>query len=425
MLNSIDNGDSVTLKVPGSGGNIPLTFKVKGSGMDHSVMEMIRKGNGCYEPDLMDFLRDILRPDSIVLDLGANIGVMALALGVFCPSGKIYAFEPGLISFGYLVDNIRASGLDNIEACNLAVSDRNGALDFSYTESFTGGSFVSDRVFEGKREKVKAVKLDDWINARGIAKLDLLKIDVEGSELKAVNGAEETLIRFRPDLIVECNFHTLKRFQGDSPDGLFNRLAGLYPRIYSLGDKQRIRSTGQLWNLIEENNVVNLFCTFQPLPTSWRTLVKIKCPWLKSIYRYIRYHEPLSSVYRKRFIIRPGCEIRVNSNPATVSAGTSFLLDVTIRNTSEYIYSSADREYPVNATYQWLDENRDILVFDGIRTPLPEDIHPGGSAMVAAKIISPEIPGRYLLRLSLVQEQVHWFYQADRRLDYLLPMEVR
>jgi hypothetical protein len=67
----------------------------------------------------------------------------------------------------------------------------------------------------------------------------------------------------------------------------------------------------------------------------------------------------------------------------------------------------------VNFSYHWLDRKRQMVVFDGLRTPLPRDLNPGESVTLRALIRAPEKPGEYLLHVTLVQEAVAWFSDRD------------
>lgn len=83
-------------------------------------------------------------------------------------------------------------------------------------------------------------------------------------------------------------------------------------------------------------------------------------------------------------------------------------LPVYLRNTSNFIWSS-QAENPVVFSYHWLDVNEKVLVWDGERTDLPSPVPPQASISLNATIKAPDIPGKYTLRLTMVQEGVAWF----------------
>lgn len=109
-----------------------------------------------------------------------------------------------------------------------------------------------------------------------------------------------------------------------------------------------------------------------------------------------------------------------------MKAGKIVSADVTVKNISPVSWpskpDSKDR-YAVNLSYHWLDRSGKTIVFDGLRTPLPRDLKPGESADLKAAIQAPEKPGRYILEVTLVQEQSAWFPQK-KGAKLVLPVSV-
>jgi hypothetical protein len=105
-----------------------------------------------------------------------------------------------------------------------------------------------------------------------------------------------------------------------------------------------------------------------------------------------------------------------HSIPAEMVAGETVLADITIKNASSRTWPSkpdSRGRNAVNFSYHWLDRKRQVVVFDGLRTPLPGDLNPGESVTLRATIRSPEKAGEYLLHVTLVQEGVAWFSERD------------
>jgi hypothetical protein len=102
--------------------------------------------------------------------------------------------------------------------------------------------------------------------------------------------------------------------------------------------------------------------------------------------------------------------------PAEMIVGQTISADVTIKNASTKTWPSKPNQegrYAVNLSYHWLDSKRQIVVFDGLRTPLPRDLGPGESVTLRATIQVPEKAGAYLLQMTMVQEAVAWFSDSD------------
>ncbi|HLF28109.1 MAG TPA: O-antigen ligase family protein [Anaerolineae bacterium] len=107
----------------------------------------------------------------------------------------------------------------------------------------------------------------------------------------------------------------------------------------------------------------------------------------------------------------------------SVEAGQLITVDVALQNRGELTWS-AFGEYPVFLSYHWYDPSRaQTIVFNGVRTPLLQDVSPGGQALLAARVLAPGQPGRYILRWDMVHEEVIWF-SAKNAVTGDLPAEV-
>jgi FkbM family methyltransferase len=167
-----------------------------------------------------------LAGDSIVLDIGANIGLTSIPLAPRVK--KVYCFEPSPAAFDNLVLNIKANGITNCEAMNLAVSDTCGELDFHQTSNTAGSHVVSDRHAARAgtlTAKVKAESLDS-LAARmpELGQASFIKMDAEGSEPAILRGARAFMRQRRRTVFMEYNAWCLLAHQGTNP---FEALAEL------------------------------------------------------------------------------------------------------------------------------------------------------------------------------------------------------
>lgn len=101
-------------------------------------------------------------------------------------------------------------------------------------------------------------------------------------------------------------------------------------------------------------------------------------------------------------------KINMKTPLKTIKLGKVDTATVTITNTGSEDWPIGGAS-PVNLAYHWIDKSQTIVVFDGERTALPKTLKAGESVTVQATIKSPDQPGEYTLRLSMVQEQVAWF----------------
>ncbi len=127
----------------------------------------------------------------VIIDCGSNIGMSVLYFKYLFHDAKIMAFEPNPNTFRLLQKNMEVNGIRDVELHDIALSDREGEISF-FVSSDPGtllGSTRSDRGGDVEL-KTKADKLSKYI--RNQQKIDLVKIDVEGSELNIVNELIES-----------------------------------------------------------------------------------------------------------------------------------------------------------------------------------------------------------------------------------------
>jgi FkbM family methyltransferase len=156
---------------------------------------------GEYESETSRLVQRLLSPGQTMIDVGANIGyftvVGARAVG---PKGHVVAFEPVAAVREQLLRNVRLNHLANVTVREEALSARSGATVFFTPEHDTGMATLRPLPTSAQVNVVQA-RLDDlWDSAQPIA---LIKIDVEGAEMAALEGMSECLYRHSPDLIVE------------------------------------------------------------------------------------------------------------------------------------------------------------------------------------------------------------------------------
>jgi len=192
-------------------------------GNDHSLCLYV---SGTFEPNEFHFLGQILKPGMTVLDVGANEGLYTLfsarRIGV---SGRVVAFEPSSRERRSLQHNVTRNRLCNVTIVPSAVGSSEGTAALQIASGVhsghnTLGSLVYDDAPAVGVEHVPVERLDVVMDRLGIAKVDVIKIDVEGAEMHVLEGARRTLASQRPVLMVEANDDAL-RAQGASTEALF------------------------------------------------------------------------------------------------------------------------------------------------------------------------------------------------------------
>jgi len=198
--------------------------------------------SGLYEPNSLLLLADALTPSSVFVDVGANIGLYTLfAASLIGNGGKVMAIEASSREFKRLTDNITLNGLKNIRARHVALYDRPGTVEISIADEQHGGhntlaqAFVYDSVAKIMTETVVAETLDRLVESERLDRVDLIKLDIEGGELKALKGARETLKRFQPVLLIEVIERGLA-LNGGSVAELEAELVALGYRFWQIDD---------------------------------------------------------------------------------------------------------------------------------------------------------------------------------------------
>lgn len=150
---------------------------------------------GDYEgPGFLGWARAHLPRDGVVVDSGANIGQMALYLAQYVPEGRVLAVEPSAAAADWIEECVAASPGLPIEVLRLALGEMEGEarLKMQGPAEIHG---AWNQVSESEGEPVSIARLDDVLSRKGIDRVDLWKLDVEGYEMHALRGAQELLRR--------------------------------------------------------------------------------------------------------------------------------------------------------------------------------------------------------------------------------------
>jgi FkbM family methyltransferase len=167
-----------------------------------------------YEPAVHLFLTERAKPGSVVFDVGAHVGVLTIALAQRVgETGHVYAFEPAPATAAVLRRHVAMNKLDDrVTVIEAVVSEVEGRLDLHvYGESMAASLSrdaieLSPEVFEEPPEAISVVSTTlDAVAVREGRRPTLVKIDVEGAELRVLRGMR-TLLADR-DVTVVCEVH--------------------------------------------------------------------------------------------------------------------------------------------------------------------------------------------------------------------------
>lgn len=180
---------------------------------------------GEVEPSQTTLMKKIVKPGMTVFDLGANFGWFTLVLSKLVGnSGRVYSFEVDPYLVNILKENVELNSLSNVSIEPVAVSNKTGTSQFSLNESYDTRNQLESITKSAQTIEVKTIYLDDFCINEELDKIDLIKMDIEGSELKALQGMKKIIYQ-NPSLkiIMEFNQNALNSV-GDSPERMIDFL---------------------------------------------------------------------------------------------------------------------------------------------------------------------------------------------------------
>lgn len=186
-----------------------LTYRVTHQRHD-SLMKIIKNSpSKIYEEVetklIVNILKSIQQP--VVLDIGANIGLMSLNICSAIHDSKIFAFEPGPGQYQYLKKNIDVNKLsEHVQTFNIALGSHSGKIEFhvhALKDSSGDGLLDTGRAGHTQVVKINCDRLNTWWHLNHEPSVTLIKLDTEGSELSILQHGIELIDRCRPDILIE------------------------------------------------------------------------------------------------------------------------------------------------------------------------------------------------------------------------------
>lgn len=205
-----------------------------------------------------------LKRGHVVLDIGANIGFYTLIMAKLVGErGKVYSFEADPTNFNILKKNVEVNGYKNVVLINKVVLDKNGKIRFYIDEGNTAGNSL----FRGnKREyrEIDCIKLDNYFNKND--KINFIKMDIEGSEGRAIKGMSNLLKENKEIKIITEFYPKLLDGVGEEVNlGARDYLKFLKRekfKLYEIDEKGNSLILSQPNEILKKskNKWVNLFC---------------------------------------------------------------------------------------------------------------------------------------------------------------------
>jgi FkbM family methyltransferase len=180
--------------------------------MDRYLDRKIVDGS-VWELQSVKLIQDLVKPGMCVLDIGANFGYYTLQLARLVePMGKVIAIEPTQEYASRLEWHLRENNVENVRLERVGFSDKVDEVEIAIGECSATLHWSADAILR-LRERIKLVPLDYWwdtyVAEGGSDNLDFLKVDLDGHEMNFLIGAEQTLLRHRPLILIEFSQEAL------------------------------------------------------------------------------------------------------------------------------------------------------------------------------------------------------------------------
>ncbi len=221
---------------------------------------------GTYDWVMHSFIEDHLESGMVCFDVGANLGEVALHMGKKVgTSGRIYAFEPSPMNYERLFNHISHNNMQGVVLpFQIALSNQSGSVAMGIADCEDDNQGIGSIVNLSERAtstfiSVPCMTIDEFVIAKKIAKLNLIKMDVQGAELLVLEGGPKTFFELSPNLLVEFSPKDLGHLSKTSVD-LFLRLQSYGYLMFTL------RSSRLGYQLTEEKitpqfSAANVYCT--------------------------------------------------------------------------------------------------------------------------------------------------------------------
>lgn len=178
--------------------------------------------NGYKNFEYTPIFEKLVKKTNTFYDVGANIGYYSLLAAKINPNMKVKSFEPSTGPLHYLRENVAVNNFKNITVEPVALADKNGEIDFYEEKSpkYTyikynlagegnAGSKTSPERFN--KNTVKAITFDDYLKQHPNDKVELMKMDTEGTEHYILKKAHVLLSEHKPLIICETLFNTIEK----------------------------------------------------------------------------------------------------------------------------------------------------------------------------------------------------------------------
>ena len=182
--------------------------KIRVASIDH--LQLLIYYTGVFEPASISILKRCIAPGDTVVDIGANIGFYTLESSTLVgPAGRVIAVEAFPEHAQAVRDNVALNGIRNVTLLEVAVGDRESKGVLTRRSGDNLGMFTLGNVEGTDACQVRIDALDEILREQNVDRVDLIKMDIEGSEFRALQGAANIIESKRPTVLLEINEQAL------------------------------------------------------------------------------------------------------------------------------------------------------------------------------------------------------------------------
>ena len=248
---------------------IPPTIDFRGTRIALNQDDAIVSGSlalGCYETFVTDVLEALLRPGMTFFDVGANIGIYtALGARIVSSAGRVVAIEPGPANVAVIQETVRLNRFENVTIVARAAGDCAREVPLYLCGDNPADHRLHDPTGRRPQVTVESVTLDALAIECGVARVDVIKIETQGSEAAVFAGMTQ-LLAAKPAPVVVAEFWPWGLTQaGANPRALLDRICAAGFLVYEIdGDRRTVLPRPDLEALagvnLERQHVNVLLC---------------------------------------------------------------------------------------------------------------------------------------------------------------------
>lgn len=213
-----------------------------------------------------------LKPGSVILDVGANIGVTSTLFNRIVRDAAVYSFEPSPKAHRCLVETLKRNNIRTDRAFQHGMGAKSGSFKFHEGAMLAGSRIIAskeDEDFTPSNITIKVKSIDEFVKEQKLQKLDFIKIDVEGFEEEVLIGAKRTLATLKPKVFIEFNSYSLIEIRNENPRLFLKKLVQTFPSVmwWDGSEWKRVKSSVEQHlfmheNLMKHACVSDLLCSF-------------------------------------------------------------------------------------------------------------------------------------------------------------------